>query len=158
MGRPPWTQVHRNSTPTLAFDSQAAKLLRGPDRSRPVHFVAPVGHVCLWSDHLCAPWNITCYIIAVLHSHSDVLTSTSIQNGEACCGLVHTMRVDGPCSRPSTRVYSFFSSLRSRTSSLHLQNRDWPRFCLIKPTVCLTRPLFTSFRRQWFDWQAMTSY
>ena len=41
----------------------------------------------------------------------------------------------------------FFSRSRSRTCSLHFQNGPW---CLTKPTVYLTRPLFRSFRRLCF--------
>ena len=48
---------------------------------------------------------------------------------------------------PSTRAYIFFSRSRSRTCSLHFQNGPW---CLTKPTVYLTRPLFRSFRRLCF--------
>jgi len=38
---------------------------------------------------------ITYYISAVLHSHSNVLTSTGIENGIVCCVSVQTTHVDG---------------------------------------------------------------
>ena len=45
------------------------------------------------------------YISAVLHSHSNVLTSTGIENGIVCCVSVQSTHVDGLISRPITWVY-----------------------------------------------------
>jgi len=61
------------------------------------------------SGHFWAQLNTTYYITAVLYSHSDILTSTGIENGKVHCGSV-------------ARVYNFFGLLCSQTSFLHLQN------------------------------------
>ena len=57
-------------------------------------FLAPVGHGYLWPTHFRAPLKTTHYIIAVLYSHCNVLTSTGMWNGVVCRGSVHTIRVD----------------------------------------------------------------
>jgi len=55
----------------LILTSRAAEA-NGPDGPRSVHFLAPVSRPYLRPAHL------TYYIIEVLHSHCDVLTSTCI--------------------------------------------------------------------------------
>jgi len=58
---------------------------------------------------------------------------------QVCCGPVHTTSVDGfTAGQHRCEPTQSFRSLRSRTSSFHLQNRGWP--LMTHSTDCLSGP------------------
>ena len=116
--------------------------LGGP---RPIHFLAPVSCSYIWPSNFQVPFKTSYYIVVVLHSHSDILTSTGVGNGIVGCGLVCIICVDRPYVHDlSTGVYSpkIFTRSTHKLPSIVI----CPWFCLTKPTVCLTHPLFRCFR------------
>ena len=93
--------------------------------------LAPVGRRYLWPAHIWAALNITYYVIAVLHSHSDVWTFHG--HRKWCHGLwigTHTTCVDG-----------LWSQKNFCASAFKILVGPW--CCLTKLTIYLAHPLFT---------------